>query len=155
MLSGSPTGPTGPSELLGTKSSYLLILGEREMKLAQVFPAVVTWQKLTQLKMTPKLAYTLMKYAKLVAVEYEIIEKTRVTLIHELTNTKEDEQAEIKPGTQVFDEYVQRFGSILDVEAALKPCEVKMDDLVAALSIDATNEMTTQDIAILEPFFST
>lgn len=124
------------------------------MKLANIYGAYGAWGKLAQLKMNPKTAYTILKYLRRVASEYEIVEKTRVALIHELTNTKDGEDASIAPNTSTFNSYMARFNEILDVEPDLKPCEVKLDDLIAAISSDQSNVLTTADIAALESFFS-
>ena len=123
------------------------------MKLLQVYGANGAWGKLTQLKLPAKLAYQLMKYARKVADEYGVVEQARVGLIRELTNTKDGEQAEISVGTQAHEDYVKRFGAMLDVESDLKPSELKLDDLVEKLD-SQENLLTTSDIGVLEPFFA-
>jgi hypothetical protein len=123
------------------------------MKLLQVYAANGAWGKLTQLKLPAKLAYQLMKYAKLVADEYTFVETTRVELIHQLTNTKAGENAEIAVGTQAHEDYVKQFGAMLDVESDLKPSELKLEDVVDKLDSQG-NSLTAQDIGMLEPFFT-
>ena len=123
------------------------------MKLLNVFASNVAWGKVTQLRMNPRMAYAILKYARLVASEYEIVEKSRIALIHELTNTKEGENVSITPGTTVHDDYVKRFSGILDVEAELNPSVLKLDDLLSAISEDQTNSLSALDIGALEPFF--
>ena len=125
------------------------------MKLLAIFAANQSWGKLTQLKMSPRMAYGILKYAKLLAAEYEIVEKARVGLIHELTHTGENEQASLEPGTPEHQEYVKRFSAILDVDSELKPSDLKFDDMLAQISDDQANVLSPQELGVLEPFFAT
>ena len=124
------------------------------MKLANIFPSTNAWQKLCGMKMNPRFAYSILKYAKLVSSEFAIVEQSRTGLIHELTNTKDGENAEIKPGTSEFDDYVKRFNEILNVESELKVCDIKFDSLISELSSGSGNELSASELSILEPFFT-
>ena len=123
------------------------------MKLLQVYASNSIWGKLTGMRLSPKMAYDVLKYAKLVFAEYDIVEKTRVALIHEITDTLDNESASIEPGTPSHTEYVERFGAMLDVESDLKPSAIKFDVLIADLDTRG-NSLTAQEIAALEPFFT-
>jgi len=124
------------------------------MKLGDVFQAASSWQALTALKMAPAVAYKLLKYAKLVSAEHDIAERHRVLLIHELTKTKEGENANIQPGTPEFVDYVDLFGAILELECDLAPCSLKMDEVLAAISAEQVNVLSVRDLGTLEPFFA-
>lgn len=123
------------------------------MKLVSVFSANQAFGKLSQMRLSPKIAYAILKYVRKVAAEYEIIEKCRVDLIHELTNTNADESANIEPGTKEHSEYCERFSAILETESDLKVCDIKLDDVIESLSGDSINALTAQEIGALEPFF--
>ena len=124
------------------------------MKLLNVYASNAVWGKLIQCKMQPKMAYAILKYVQLVEAEHLIIEKTRVALIHELTNTKEGESAEVKPGTEAHLAYVKRFGDMLNVESDLQQSALKFDDLISGPQ-DQGNVLSAQEIGLLEPFFTT
>ena len=123
------------------------------MKLLQVYSSNAIWSKLTGMRLSPKMAYDVLKYAKLVFAEYDIVEKTRVALIHEITDTREGESASIEPGTPSHTEYVERFSATLDIESDLKPSALKFDALIADLDARC-NALTIQEIAALESFFA-
>jgi len=134
---------------------FLLFLSQQErasMKLGEVFQSIEAWRKLSSITMRPKLAYAILKYVKLITTEYEIAEKQRVALIHELTNTKEGEDARIEAGTPEFTEYVKRFTEIMGVESSLPRCELDFAEVVNA--VDGKDDvLTVNDLALLEPFF--
>jgi len=123
------------------------------MKLLQVYGANSVWGKLAGMRLSPKMAYDVLKFAKLVFAEYDIIEKTRVALIHELTDTVEGEAASLAPESPEFKAYVERFSSMLDVESDLKPSVLKFDALIADLDTHG-NSLTLQELGALEPFFT-
>jgi hypothetical protein len=123
------------------------------MKLLQVYSSNAIWGKLTGMKLSPKTAYDVLKFAKLVFAEYDIVEKTRVALIHELTKTSEGESASIEPGSADFTAYVERFSAMLAVESDLIKSPLKFDALIVDLDKNG-NSLTAQEIAALEPFFA-
>jgi hypothetical protein len=123
------------------------------MKLLQVYSSNAIWGKLAGMRLSPKMAYDVLKYAKLVFAEYDIVEKTRVALIHEITDTLDNESASIEPDSADHAAYVERFGAMLDVESDLKPSVLKFDALIADLDARC-NALTIQEIAALEPFFA-
>jgi hypothetical protein len=124
------------------------------MKLSNVVAANMVWRKILQLRVKPAMAYTLLKYSRLIEAEFAIVETTRVALIHELTNTKEGEEVTLQPGTDAYKAYVDRFSAILDVDSELKPSELKFDTLLSALADDQTNILSATDLGVLEPFFT-
>jgi len=125
------------------------------MKLGDVFQATSAWNNLGTMKMRPRMAYLVLKYIQALSAEQEVIEKQRVALIHELTNTKEGENAKIEPGTLEFRQYAERFNDILATQCDVQPFEYSLDQVVEGLDEDEGNSLSAQDLAFLEPFFST
>ena len=124
------------------------------MKLGEVFQSMQAWQALTTMKMSPAMAYSLLKYAKLVSAEYDIAEKQRVALIHELTNTVEGQDARIEPGTKESKDYVDLFSAILELECDLVPCWLKFEDVLEAINEEQASVLSARDLGLLEPFFA-
>jgi hypothetical protein len=124
------------------------------MKLGQIFSSISMWQKLAQVKMSPAIAYSILKYVRLLGQEHELVEKQRVAIIREITNTKDGEDASIAMDTPEHSMYVERFAAVLDVESDIKCCDGKFCDLIEAVSRNKEFELTVQEIATLEPFFA-
>ena len=122
------------------------------MKCGEVFQSVKSWQKLAGINMRPKLAYEILKYTKAVGVEYEVIEKQRVALVHEITNTKLGEDAKIEPESEEFRKYIAGLNEILDVESDLDKLDVEFSDVIDAVD-EKSEVLTVSDLAALEPFF--
>ena len=123
------------------------------MRLGDIFAAAKVFDKVTQLKLKPTFAYKLLKFTQKVKQEYELVEKQRVALIHEVTNTKDGEAAEVKPGSEEFNVYLTKLNNILMVEAELTPLDISLDELVNQLSSNDENKISVQELAILEPLF--
>lgn len=122
------------------------------MLLGQVFQSIAAWQKLSGINMKPKLALKILRYTKLVSAEHEHAEKMRVALIHEVTNTKEGEQAKIEPNTPEFAAYVEKFNAVLTTESDLQPLNLDFEEVVNA--VDEKDEaLSVSDLALLEVFF--
>jgi len=122
------------------------------MILGQIWQSIQAWQKLSKINMRPKLAYKILKYTQQVSAEYDIIERQRVALIHELTNTKEGESAKIEPNTPESLAYGTRFNEILLQESDLPLCALDFEEVVD--TVDEKDEsLTVNDLAVLEPFF--
>lgn len=124
------------------------------MRLGEILNSIQSWQALSAMKMEPKIAYRLMKYMKQFMVEFEIVEKQRVNLIREITNTKEGQNARIEPNTEEFVKYVSEFGEILRTESDLKQLNLYLNEVLDAIYPDKEVSLSMQDIALLEPFFS-
>ena len=123
------------------------------MLLGQIFQSVEAWRKLAGINMKPKLAYKVLKYTKKVSAEYEIAEKQRVALIHEITCTKEGEEVKIEPGTPGIAVYVEKFNEVMLTESTLDKIDLALGDVVDA--VDEKDEtLSMSDLALLEPFFS-
>jgi len=122
------------------------------MKLGQVFQAVEAWRNLAALKMKPQMAYQILKYVRLVLAEYEIAEKQRVALIHELTETRDGEDARIETGTPEFAEYIRRFSEVMETECDLAKCEIALSQVMA--SIAEGEKLSMAELEALEPFFA-
>lgn len=124
------------------------------MKLGNVFNAMRSWGALASMKMNPQVAYKILKYLRLVSAESDIIEKQRIALVHEITNTKEGEAVQIKPDTDEFREYIARFNEVLFTESDLKPCDLYFNEVMEALNNDQNEVLSIQDMLLLEPFFA-
>lgn len=123
------------------------------MNLGTIFQSINAWKRLSAVNMKPKLAYRVLKYTRLVSAEYEIAEKQRKALIHEITGTKEGEEAKIEPGSPEIAVYVERFNEVMLTEVSLDRIDLKLADVVDA--VDEKDEtLTVSDLAQLEPFFS-
>lgn len=122
------------------------------MLLGQVFQSIEAWRKLSNINMQPKLAYKILKYTKLVSAEHEIAERQRVALIHELTNTKDGEDAKIEPNTDEFRVYVGKFNEIMLTESTLSQLDMDFEEVVNAVD-EKDESLTVSDLAMLEPFF--
>ncbi len=122
------------------------------MLLGTIFQSVTAWQKLSAIPLKPKVAYKLLKYTRYVSNEHEIAEKQRVALIHEITGTKDGEDAKIEPGSKQFVEYAKRFSEIMATEVKFEQIKLKLEDVVELLD-DKPDALSVSDLALLEPFF--
>ena len=122
------------------------------MILGQIWQSIQVWQKLAKITMRPKLAYKILKYFQQVSEEVDVIEKQRMALIHELTDTKEGENAEIKPNTPEMAAFIARFNEILLEESDLPLCELDCEEVVNAVD-EKDESLTVADLAMLEAFF--
>lgn len=124
------------------------------MLLGEIFQSIAVWQKLSGINLQARLAYRILKYTKLVSAEYEIAEKQRVALIHEITGTKEGEDAKIEPDTPELQEYVGKFNEIMLMESDLQQLDIDFEEVIN--SVDEKGEaLTVNDLAMLELFFQT
>ena len=122
------------------------------MLLGQIFRSLNAWIKISAVNMKPKIAYRVLKYTKKVSAEYEIAEKQRVALIHEITGTKEGEEAKIEPDSPEIDVYIEKFNEIMQTESSLSSIDLELEDVVDA--VDEKDEtLSVSDLALLEPFF--
>jgi hypothetical protein len=125
-----------------------------EEKLGEIFNGFQSWQALASVKMEPKIAYRIMKYIRKIVSEYEIIDKQRIALIHEITDTKESEPAKIEPDTQQFFDYLSRFNEVLSIDSDLEPVELYLNEVLEAIYPNQEVSLSPQDMLLLEPFFS-
>ena len=122
------------------------------MKLGTVFQSIEAWRKLSGITMRPRVAYKILKYTKLIAAEYELAEKQRVALIHEVTGTKEGEEVKIEPGTPEFLAYVEKTNAVMETECDLKLLDMDFEEVIDA--VDGKDDvLTVSDLALLESFF--
>ncbi len=122
------------------------------MKCGEVYRSVAAWQKLSSVNMNPKLAYKILKYTKAVGAEYDVIEKQRIALVHELTGTKLGEEAKIEPDTEASKLYAGGFQEILLVSSDLQKLDVDFEDVVNAVD-EKSEVLTVSDLSVLESFF--
>lgn len=121
------------------------------MKLFEIIQAADAWAQLSTLKIPPMTAYRLMKYAKTVAAEAELIEQQRIKILRDVTGVVQGE-IRLEPGTEKFREFVDEFNPYLQGESDLKPMDMTLSGLVDLLSKDG-NALSVQHLANLEPFF--
>jgi len=124
------------------------------MKLGYIFGAIDAWRKLASLRMKPRMAYRLAKYAKEVSAEWEFTEKQRVALIHELSGVPEGQPASIQQGTPEFAKYTKRFMEIMETDCDLRKIDLNFDKVLDAIGENQENELTPQEVDVLLPFFS-
>jgi len=122
------------------------------MKLGEIFQSVEAWKKLTSVNIQPKLAYTVLKYTRLVEEEYKIVEQQRRGLFREIAGTEEGEDAQLEAETPELMEFVARFGEILSQESSLEKIDLEFETVVDALD-DKDAVISVSDLAALEPFF--
>ncbi len=123
------------------------------MLLGQIWQSMESWRKLSSVAMHPMMAYKVLKYTKLVEAEYAVADKQRKALIHELTGTKDGEDAKIEQDTPEFETYVEKFNEVMAVESTLKQVKgVELEGVVKAVG-DKVDVLTVRDLALLEPFF--
>lgn len=122
------------------------------MLLGQIFSSIEAWRKLSAIPLKPSVAYKILKYTKFVGAEHEIAEKQRVALIHEVTKTKEGEDAKVEPGSPEFVEYATRFNEVMATEVKFEQIKLNLEDVVELLD-DKPDALSVSDLATLEPFF--
>jgi hypothetical protein len=124
------------------------------MKLANVFMAKEAWGRLSQLKMPPKTAYTLLKYVKLFDVEHSVLEQQRSKLIRDAAGVKEDENASLASGTPEHAAFWEKFSAVLDTDCELELIPLDFGQLLDTLGAEQGNALSVQDLSVLEPFFA-
>ena len=123
------------------------------MLLGQIWQSMESWRKLSSVAMHPMMAYKVLKYTKLVEAEYAVADKQRKALIHELTGTKDGEDAKIEQDTPEFMAYVEKFNEVMTVKSSLKQVKgVELEGVVKAVG-DKDDVLSVRDLALLEPFF--
>jgi len=123
------------------------------MKLGDIYQTASSWHALSAMKMQPQMAHKIMKYARLVFQEYDLIEKQRIAIVREITGTNSGQEARIEPDTVQFNEYVRRFNEVLNVESELKPFGDELDSVLDSLGKSQENLLSVRDLVLLEPFF--
>jgi hypothetical protein len=124
------------------------------MRLYEVFVAKPVLDEVVKLKIAPKLAYRLLKYAKRVLAEWEVVEQQRVALIYEISKTPAGSSASIEPNTPEAAEYSKRFNEVLIVESELAPSDITMSELLDALGESEDNKVSVSELATIEPLFA-
>ncbi len=122
------------------------------MKLGEIYQSIGAWQKLAGINMKAGIAYKVLKYIKLVTAEYEIAEKQRVALIHEITGTVDGEDASIEPNTPEVMEYGNKVNVIMATESDLKLFAMDFKEVVDAVD-EKDESLSIQDLSMLMPFF--
>ena len=115
--------------------------------LGQVFQSIGAWQKLAAISMKAGMAYKILKYIREISDEHAIAEKQRVAIIHEITGTKDGEDARIDPESPEFVEYAKRFNAVLATESDLKPLDLCFAEVVDAVD-EKDESLSAQDLAM-------
>ena len=123
------------------------------MKLGNVFTAKSAFVRLAGLRMPAKLAYRVLKFTRKFDAEYAIVEEQRQKLIREISGAKEGENASLLAGSPGLTEFFEKFAPVLDTDSDMEPCPLTFDALMDALESEEGNVLSTQDLAVLEPFF--
>jgi len=122
------------------------------MLLGQIFQSIAAWQKLAGVNMKPKLALKILRYTKLVQAEHEHAEKMRTALIHEVTGTKDGEEARIEPGTPELSTFAEKFNEVMLTESTLDQLDMDFEEVVNAVD-EKDESLAVSDLAMLEMFF--
>jgi len=128
-------------------------IGDRVMKLGNVFAAKSALGRLVALRMPSKVAYRVLKFTRKFDIEFGVVEEQRVKLIREVTGAKEGEDAKIENGTPEMTSFFEKFAPVLDTDCELEACPLKFDALMDALDSEEGNVLSAQDLALLEPLF--
>lgn len=123
------------------------------MNCGQVFRSIKTWQKISNISMKPRLAFKILIYTKKVSGEFEIIEKQRIALIHEITGTEPGSEVEIEPESDEFREYLLGLQEILLVSSGLEYIDLDFEEIIDSIG-DKNETLSVSDLAVLEPFFN-
>jgi len=121
------------------------------MKAADILNGFHAWTRLVGMKMSASNPYSLMKYARLVFEEYELIERRRSGLVHRITGTEPGSNAEIKHGTNEFEQYVSEFSEMAEVEVSVPTFGNSLEAVLSWIPDD--EKFSAQELAVLEPFF--
>lgn len=122
------------------------------MNYGQVSNSISAWQKISGISMKPTLAFAILKYTKKVAEAHELSEKLRISLIHEVTNTKPGTEVSIEPETREFKEYIGGIQAILCEKVDLEPIDIDFEEVINAVD-DKDESLSVSDLARLEVFF--
>ncbi len=127
-----------------------------KIKLGDILMANASWVKLSKLNFPPMTAYKLMKYAKGIADEFQIIDNERVKIVLRVADAPEDtppEQIRIERGSPEFEKFEKEFGEFLEAPSDIAPMQMSLDSLISLLRGN-DNLLSVEDLQLLEPFFS-
>lgn len=123
------------------------------MQLGQIFSSLESWRKLSAVNMKPKIAYAILKYTKKVENEAEIVEKQRVSLLHEVSGTQPGAEVKLDPADPGWKLFVEGFNEILTQDSSLGCIQLELCRVIDALD-GKDDVLSVSDLARLEPFFS-
>jgi len=124
-----------------------------DRRLLDVFASAEAWERLTNLKLPPVMAYRLLKYVKQVKAEYDLLKQHEGRLIREHAGVGPSEPARLTPGSPEYQKYVMAFSSVLEAPSGLPACDVTFEALLEALGQESRQVLSVQDLGTLEPFF--
>ncbi len=122
------------------------------MNCGQIVNSIEVWRKLSGIPMSPAIALKILRYTKIVANDYEIIEKLRVSTIREIAGVGEEENAEIPKDSPKYQECIERINAIMGSASTLSQINLSLEVVVVALEGHDV-ALTVSDLAVLEPFF--
>ncbi len=122
------------------------------MNCGQIANSIEAWRKLSGIPMSPAIALKILRYTKIVANDYEIIEKLRVSTVREIAGVGDGENAEIFKDSPKYQECIERINAIMGSASTLPQIDFSLEVVVIAL--EGRNDiLTVSDLAVLEPFF--
>ena len=110
-------------------------------------------QAIANVNLSPKTAYSLLRYTRLFDAEFELVEKKRVGLLKAAAGSQGEKSISLEQGTPEFGKFLQDFVDFLATESELKPCPLPLVALLDEMGTDPANTLSAQDLAVLEPFF--
>lgn len=123
------------------------------MKLFVIYQARDAWKRLLRARMSPVLAYRVLKYAKGIEAEDVLLETRRAEIIKRV-GTEEEGQWRVVQGTPAHAAFVEEFSALLDADVELAQAPFSLESVLDDLAKFEENAIAATDIAALEPFFA-
>jgi len=111
------------------------------------------WRRLVALRMKPKAAYEVAKYAKMIGEECDLVTQQRDALIRDLTGTKPGEPARIEEGTEMYAEFQRQNAEIMVTECDVALAPMRLAEVLDSLIESDATALTPQDLLALDMFF--
>lgn len=124
------------------------------MKLLAIWNGRFALARLSALKMPPRLAYKLLKYAQKFAAELEACDKQREKYVYEVAGAEPPAIVKLEDGTPEFEVFRAKFNEFLQGESELGWSGMTMDEVIDALGSETGNVISEKDLELLEPFFT-
>ena len=124
-----------------------------KMTFGELSNSLQAWRRLVALRMKPAIAYTVAKYAKVIAEECDLVNQQREALIRDLTNTKPGEPAKIEEGTEKYAEFQRQYAEIMETKCDVALAPVRLTEVLDSLVESEATALTPQDLLVLDAFF--
>lgn len=122
------------------------------MKLYEVYKSRDVLSKIASFKLGTQLAYRLMKFVKKIVVELDEIEAMRVKIVRDCAGVS-DGDVSIQPGTSEYAAFVTEFSDFLESGSEIPSFDLTMDEFITELAKSPGNDLSANDIMLLEPLF--